>query len=51
MTYNVETKQFSATDYALSLSANAELNTFDSPNSHTARMVDEPEFDAVMVDV
>lgn len=45
MTYNVETKQFAATGFALSL-ADAK-NTLDA-ESHTTSV--ESEFDAVMVD-
>ena len=45
MTYNVETKQFAATEFALSLTH--AKHTLDS-QSHTTSV--ESEFDAVMVD-
>ena len=46
MTYNVETKQFAATDFALSLANLTAKDTFDP----SAQAVVEQEFDAVMVE-
>ena len=46
MNYNVETKQFAATDFALSLANLTAKDTFDP----SAQAVVEQEFDAVMVE-
>ena len=46
MTYNVETKQFAATDFALSLATLEAKDTFDP----SAQIVVEQEFDAIMVE-
>ena len=49
--YNVETKQFSATDYASSLTTADAPSTFEDSSSEKITMKDEPGSDAVLVDV